>query len=113
MRLRLKSVMASVVTTGMLVGMLGFAQVAHAAVTPPPVEPAPTARGCIPFNAANGTVIRSGDITAAPPVAYALGDGPARPGDDSGTLYGALPEPGVPSQNWVFQQMSIGNTFPS
>src|SRR5882762_2377679 len=113
MRLRLKPVLTMLVTTGMLAGMLGFAQVAHAALTPPPFEPDPNARGCLNFYDANGNLVTSGDVNAAPPVAFALGDGPSRAGDNSGTLYGAIPEPGVPSQNWLFQQMSVGNNYPS
>ena len=97
MRLRLKPVLTMLVTTGMLAGMLGFAQVAHAALTPPPFEPDPNARGCLNFYGANGNLVTSGDVNAAPPVAFALGDGPSRAGDNSGTLYGAIPEPGVPS----------------
>ena len=55
MRLRMKSVLATLVTTGMLGGMLGFAQVAHAAApVPPPYEPDPAARGCLTFYDANG-----------------------------------------------------------
>ena len=75
MRLRLKSVLTALVTTGMLAGMLGFAQVAHAALTPPPFEPDPNARGCLNFYDANGSLVTSGDINTTPPVAFALGDG--------------------------------------
>jgi hypothetical protein len=56
MRLRLKPAMAALVTTGMLAGMLGFAQIARAATTPPPFEPDPNARGCQSLYDANGNV---------------------------------------------------------
>ena len=66
MRLRLKSAMAALVTTGMLAGIMGFAQIAHAATTPPPFEPDPNARGCLTFYDANGNVVTSGNINASP-----------------------------------------------
>ena len=113
MRLRLKSVMATLVTTGMLAGMMGFAQIAHAATTPPPFEPDPNARGCLTFYDANGNVVTSGSINDSPMVAYALGSGPTRPGDNFGTLYAAQPEPGQPSLAWLTDQMSGGNSYPS
>src|SRR5882672_4070212 len=102
MRLRLKSVLASLVTTGMVAGMLGFAQVAHAAT--PPFEPDPNARGCLTFYDANGNVVTGGNISDSPMVGFALGSAPSRPGDNAGTLYAAQPAPGVPSQNWLTQQ---------
>ncbi|MEA2588743.1 MAG: hypothetical protein QOH66_1670, partial [Actinomycetota bacterium] len=113
MRLRMKSVLATLVTAGMLAGMLGNATVAHAAVTPPPFEPDPAARGCLNFYDASGNVKTSGSITDSPIAAFAMGDGPTRPGDSSGTLYAAQPEPGQPSQSWLTDQMSAGNAYPS
>src|SRR2546426_161378 len=115
MRLRMKSVLAMLLTTGMLAGSLGFlAQAAHAATTPPPFEPDPNARGCLNFYDANGNLVTSGDINSSPPFAYALGVGTPRAGDDNtGTLYAAAPEPGVPSQSWLTQQMSGGNSYPT
>src|SRR6266481_2188373 len=111
MRLRLKPLMASLVTTGIVAGMLGFAQIAHAAT--PPFEPDPNARGCLAFYDANGNVITSGNINDSPMAAFALGSGPSRPGDNSGTFYAAQPEPGQPSQSWLTDQMSAGNAYPS
>src|SRR5438132_969145 len=89
MRLRLKSVLAMLVTTGMLAGMLGFAQMAQAqtAPTPPPFEPDPAARGCLNFFDANGNLKTSGRINDSPIAAFAMGDGPSRPGDNTDTLY--------------------------
>ena len=113
MRLRPKPAMATLVTTGMLAGMLGFAQIARAATTPPPFEPDPNARGCLTFYDANGNVKTSGSINDSPMVAYALGSAPSRPGDNFGTLYAAQPEPGQPSQAWLTDQMSAGNSYPS
>src|SRR3981189_557589 len=113
MHLRLKSVLATLVTTGMVAGMLGFAQVAQAATTPPPFEPDPNARGCLTFYDANGNVKTSGSINDSPMVAYALGSGPSRAGDNFGTLYAAQPEAGQPSQSWLTDQMSAGNAYPS
>src|SRR2546423_15652227 len=97
MRLRLKSVLATLVPTGMGAGMLGFAQVAHAATTPPPFEPDPAARGCLNFYDINGNLKTSGSINDSPIAAFAMGAGPARAGDTSGTLYAAQPKAGQPS----------------
>src|SRR4030081_311916 len=114
MRLRLKSVLATLVATGMLAGMLGFAQVAHAAApVPPPYEPDPGARGCLTFYDVNGNVVRSGNTSTSPPFAFALGNGPVRAGDNLGTLYIAQPEPGQPSNAWLTDVISAGNAFPS
>src|SRR5207302_658585 len=55
----------------------------------------------------------SGNINDSPMVAYALGSAPSRPGDNFGTLYAAQPEPGQPSQAWLTDQMSAGNSYPS
>src|ERR1700704_2705016 len=112
MRFRLKSVLATVVTTGMLAGMLGFAQVAHAATTPPPFEPDPNARGCLTFYDASGNLVTSGSINTAPIAAYGVGDTPGTPGHNIATMFGARPEPGVPSQNWGGEVMSAGNSYP-
>src|SRR5437763_6356954 len=113
MRLRVKSVLATLVTTGMLAGMMGFAQVAQAATTPPPFEPHPAARGCLNFYDANGNLKTSGSINDSPIAAFAMGDGPSRAGDIFGTLYAAQPEAGQPSQSWLTDQMSAGNAYPS
>src|SRR5438309_6096236 len=113
MHVRLKSVLATLVTTGMLAGMLGFAQVAHAATTPPPFEPDPAARGCLNFYDANGNLKTSGSITDSPIAAFAMGVAPSRAGDNFGTLYAAQPEAGQPSQSWLTDQMSAGTAYPS
>src|SRR5437879_3140968 len=113
MRLRVKTVLATLVTTGMLAGMLGLAQVAHAATAPPPFEPDPAARGCLNFYDINGNVKTSGSINDAPIAAFAMGDGPSRAGDNFGTLYAAQPEAGQPSQSWLTDQMSAGTAYPS
>ena len=113
MHVRLKSVLATLVTTGMVAGMLGFAQVAQAATTPPPFEPDPAARGCLNFYDANGNLKTSGSINDSPIAAFAMGDGPTRAGDVFGTLYAAQPEAGQPSQSWLTDQMSAGNAYPS
>ncbi|TMK51396.1 MAG: DUF11 domain-containing protein [Actinobacteria bacterium] len=113
MRLRLKSVLATLVTTGIVAGMLGFAQVAQAATTPPPFEPDPAARGCLNFYDANGNLKTSGSINDSPIAAFAMGDAPSRAGDIFGTLYAAQPEAGQPSQSWLTDQMSAGNPYPS
>src|SRR5438309_539431 len=113
MRCRLKSVLATLVTTGMVAGMLGFAEVAHAATIPPPFEPDPAARGCLNFYDLHGNVKTSGSINDSPIAAFAMGDGPSRAGDVFGTLYAAQPEAGQPSQSWLTDQMSAGNAYPS
>src|SRR5437879_9939705 len=113
MRLRVKTVLATLVTTGMLAGMLGLAQVAHAATAPPPFEPDPAARGCLNFYDAAGNLKTSGSINDSPIAAFAMGDGPSRTGDIFGTLYAAQPEAGQPSQSWLTDQMSAGNAYPS
>src|SRR2546421_5081091 len=113
MQVRLKSVLSTLVPIGMVGGMLGFAQVAHAATTPPPFEPDPAARGCLNFYDINGNVKTSGSINDAPIAAFAMGDGPSRAGDNFGTLYAAQPEAGQPSQSWLTDQMSAGNPYPS
>src|SRR5947207_1125846 len=113
MRLRVKSVLATLVTTGMVAGMLGFAQMAQAATTPPPFEPDPAARGCLNFYDINGNVKTSGSINDSPIAAFAMGDGPSRAGDNFGTLYAAQPEAGQPSQSWLTDQMSAGTAYPS
>src|SRR4030088_1797459 len=58
------------------------------------------------------SVVTTGDITPSPPMAFALGDGPSRTGDNSGTLFIATPEPGQTSAQWLFSQLSFGNTYP-
>src|SRR5436305_9948652 len=113
MHVRVKSVLATLVTTGMLAGMMGFAQVAQAATTPPPFEPDPAARGCLNFYDAAGNLKTSGSINDSPIAAFAMGDGPSRVGDVFGTLYAAQPEAGQPSQSWLTDQMSAGNPYPS
>src|SRR5437879_4972270 len=113
MRLRVKTVLATLVTTGMLAGMLGFAQVAHAATAPPPFEPDPAARGCLNFYDAAGNLKTSGSINDSPIAAFAMGDGPSRAGDIFGTLYAAQPEAGQPSHDGLTDQSSAGHAYPS
>src|SRR5882672_4369921 len=67
---RLRSVLATLVGTGMLAGLLGFAPVAHAATTPPPFEPDPGARGCLNFYDSNS------NPSTAPPTPANLQNSP-------------------------------------
>ena len=70
MHLRLKSVVASLVTTGMVAGMLGFIIVPAAQAATPPWEPDPNARGNVVFYDATGHVVTGGSIDDSPVAAF-------------------------------------------
>jgi hypothetical protein len=78
----------------------------------PPFEPDPNARGTLTFYDALGTPISGGNTTVSPIAAYVKASGPARVGDTTATLFGAVAEPGVNTASWPAEQMSAGNTFP-
>ncbi|MEA2922794.1 MAG: hypothetical protein QOF07_2759, partial [Bradyrhizobium sp.] len=112
MHLRLKSVVASLVTTGIVAGMLGFiVPVAQAAT--PPFEPDPNTRGAVTFYDAAGNVVTGGNISDSPMTAYAQASARGRTSDNTATLFGYAAQPGVNTLAWTHgEQMSAGNTFP-
>ena len=109
---RLRSLVASVVSAGILAGMLGLApQVAHA-LTAPPFEPDASARGCLNLYDAQGNLKTTGSINDSPIAAFAQAAGPTRPGDNTANWYGDLAQPAVPPLNWPGGQMAAGNPYP-
>src|SRR5947209_1928497 len=112
MHLRLKSVVASLVTTGMVAGMLAFIIVPAAQAATPPWEPDPSARGNVVFYDATGHVVTGGSIDDSPVAAFVQAAAPGRSTDNTATQFGFLAQPGVATGSWPGEQMSAGNAYP-